>query len=77
MQDLLQQLSQQQKKAQQNVTVCSSARLPEEGDIHKQVSSSGSVQLLKWIEIKWSSEDVMGRLSIFPLLGQPLNLVIN
>lgn len=44
MQELLQQLSQQQKKTQQNVTACSSARLPEEGAIHKQVSSAGSVR---------------------------------
>ncbi|XP_029687154.1 coiled-coil domain-containing protein 13 isoform X2 [Takifugu rubripes] len=38
MQELLRQLSQQQKKSQPSVTVCSSARLPEEGDIPKQVS---------------------------------------
>lgn len=47
MQELLQHLSQQQKKAQQSVKACSSTRLSEEGDIHKQVSSSGSAQLEK------------------------------
>eukprot|EP00066_Takifugu_rubripes_P025233 XP_011614499.1 PREDICTED: coiled-coil domain-containing protein 13-like [Takifugu rubripes] len=41
MQELLRQLSQQQKKSQPSVTVCSSARLPEEGDIPKQLNPSG------------------------------------
>ncbi|XP_056911718.1 coiled-coil domain-containing protein 13 [Takifugu flavidus] len=38
MQELLRQLSQQQKKSQPSVSICSSTRLPEEGDIPKQVS---------------------------------------
>lgn len=47
MQEVLRQLGQQQKvqskETQQSPTICSTGSIPEEGDINKQIASSGYV----------------------------------
>ncbi|CAF98428.1 unnamed protein product [Tetraodon nigroviridis] len=42
MQELLQQISQQQRKTHPSVPACTSARVPEEGGVHKRVSSGSA-----------------------------------